>query len=48
MYQAEIKKRWDNKAQIKDGYAFPRVSEKTLLASQKANANHVSRTTAGR
>jgi hypothetical protein len=25
MYQAEIKKRWDNKASIKEAYIFPRV-----------------------
>ena len=25
MYQADIKKRWDNKAQIKEDYVFPRV-----------------------
>ena len=28
MYQAEIKRRWDQRAQIKDRYVFPRMSTK--------------------
>lgn len=27
MYQAEIKRRWDQRAQIKDKYVFPRIKK---------------------
>lgn len=38
MYQAEIKKRWDKQAQIKNTYTFPRVAQ----VSEKNNVKILS------